>query len=116
MDSFAALVIGNSLYDSCDSFPRLGHCRGDAEELFTLLTEPPTGLFPAKRSRLQFDLTIDAFRSELKNFFGIVERTDFVFLYFACHGRIVGRGRLFLAMRDSQEDDLVSSAFDVNTL
>src|SRR5947209_16161393 len=112
----SAFVLGNSNYKNKRSFPPLPHCRRDAEEIFSVVTEPPTGIFDKSTSMSRFDLSHNHLLKELSKFFAAIKKHDTVLIYFACHGRKFGKNHFALAMTDTQENNLAGTAFDVALL
>jgi hypothetical protein len=90
--------------------PRLDRLRSpvhDVEVIAGLLGDPVIGGYDV---RLLLDPTEHEVRLELARLLRLAARSDHLLLFFACHGRRDRDGQLYLAMTDTDVDDLPATA------
>jgi uncharacterized caspase-like protein len=112
----AAFVLGNSKYVDDAAFPEIKHCKDDARAVFHLITTPPTGLFEPELSKELINVTVEKVADELALFFEPLSKDDFVFMFFAGHGRSLNQKHLALAMQNTKDGRLTRTALDVNMI
>ena len=112
----AAFVLGNSNYDDETAFPEIKHCKDDARAIFHLITTPPTGLFELELSKELVDVTVEKARDELDLFFDPLSKDDFVFMFFAGHGRSLSSKHIALAMQNTKDGRLARTALDASMI
>jgi formylglycine-generating enzyme required for sulfatase activity len=102
-----ALIIGNDKYTD----PKLSQLKtpvNDARKLASVLRDPEIGNFD--EAILLINKTEKEIRRAISTF--LVDKTsdDLVLLYFSGHGQLDDRGRLFLALKDTQTNILGATA------
>ncbi|MCB0180428.1 MAG: caspase family protein, partial [Anaerolineae bacterium] len=106
-----ALIIGNSEYDD-PALARLVTPGGDAADLAAVLRDPQIGGFEAVETLLNQPLT--KVRRAIAHFFARRKPDDLLLLYFSGHGVLDDRGRLFLALKDTEHEVLRGTALSAN--
>ncbi len=107
MSQKLALIIGNSQYDDT-SLSRLKTPDADVNALAEVLRAPDVGSFDAVATLVNQPAT--AVRREVARFFGQKTRDDLLVLYFSGHGVLDDRGRLYLAVKDTERELLSGTA------
>ncbi len=104
-----ALIIGNSLY-SDPSLSRLQAPEADVSGLAEILRDPQVCAFDDVLTLVnQPYVTV---RREIARFFANRTRDDLLLLYFSGHGLKDDRGRLYLAVRDTERELLDATAIE----
>ena len=111
-----AFVLGNGFYKSKREFPNINYATKDAVRTFQTLTVYPTGLFSPDKLVIAKNVSFQKLRIHLREFFARVKREDFVLMYFACHAKRIGGGRLVLAMTNTKPTELVATGVVVDDL
>ena len=107
MSQKLALIIGNSQYDDT-SLSRLKTPDADVKALAEVLRAPDVGSFDTVTTLVNQPAT--AVRREVARFFGQKTRDDLLVLYFSGHGVLDDRGRLYLAVKDTERELLSGTA------
>ena len=104
-----ALIIGNSEYDD-QSLARLVTPAADVGNLADVLNSPDIGGFDEVVSLVnEASITV---RREIARFFKGKRRDDLLLLYFSGHGVLDDRGKLYLAVKDTERDLLKGTAIE----
>ena len=102
-----ALVIGNSEYHDA-TLSRLRTPEADARLLAAALRDSAIGGFDDVQELINQDE--GSIRRAISAFFFKKKSDDTLLLYFSCHGVLDAKGRLFLAAKDTQRDQLKATA------
>jgi hypothetical protein len=106
-----ALIIGNSEY-SDSKLARLRTPDSDVNALADVLRNPGLGSFDEVEVLLNHDSTL--VRKTITKFFSNKKRDDLLLLYFSGHGVLDDRGRLFLAVKDTEHHLLRGTSLPAN--
>ena len=106
-----ALVIGNSEYDD-GTLAQLKTPVTDTQALAAALNDPKLGQFDDVT--LIVNQTELATRRGISQFFAQKKPDDLVVLYFSCHGILDDRGRLYLAVKDTQHELLKATGISAS--
>jgi len=101
-----ALIIANEFY----SDPALSDLPGadaDARELHKVLADPELGNFDVQ---VLANVNLSVCMREIERFLSRADPDDLLLLHLSCHGKKDARGRLYMAMADSEIEYLASSA------
>lgn len=101
-----ALIIGNDQYTDA-KLSRLKTPTEDARELEKVISNEKIGGFESYSLVNKNEAEI---RREISEFLGSKKPDDLVLVYFSGHGVLDGRGRLFLAFKDTQSNNLSGTA------
>ena len=107
MSKRLALIIGNSLYRDT-TLSRLVSPDADVGALTDALLDPELGGFDDVK--LLVNSASYIVRTEIVNFFSRKTRTDLLLFYFSGHGVLDDRGRLYLAVKDTDTKALRAKA------
>jgi ABC-type glycerol-3-phosphate transport system substrate-binding protein/outer membrane protein assembly factor BamD (BamD/ComL family) len=102
-----ALIIGNSLYRD-KTLSKLSSPDADVGALTDTLLDPSLGGFDDVK--LLVNSASHIVRREIFNFFSRKTRTDMLLFYFTGHGVLDDRGRLYLALKDTDTKALRGTA------
>jgi uncharacterized caspase-like protein len=102
-----ALIIGNSEYED-PSLARLVTPGEDAADLAEILRNPHIGGFDQVAALI--NEPFPTIRRAIAHFFTKKNRDDLLLLYFSGHGVLDDRGRLYLALKDTERDLLSGTA------
>lgn len=111
MSKRLALIIGNSLYRDT-TLSRLVSPDADVGALTDALLDPELGGFDDVK--LLVNSASYIVRTEIVNFFSRKTRTDLLLFYFSGHGVLDDRGRLYLAVKDTDTKALRAKAIPAN--
>ena len=106
-----ALVIGNSEYDDA-TLARLKSPITDTQALAKALNDPQLGQFDSVTSLVNQPEPV--MRRGISQFLAQKKPDDLVLLYFSCHGILDERGRLYLAVKDTQRDLLKATGISAS--
>ncbi len=107
MSKRLALIVGNSLYRD-ETLSRLTSPDADVGALTDTLLAPELGGFDDLK--LLVNSASHIVRREIFNFFSKKSRTDLLLFYFTGHGVLDERGRLYLALKDTDTKALRGTA------
>ena len=107
MSKRLALIIGNSLYRD-KTLSKLSSPDADVGALTDTLLDPSLGGFDDVK--LLVNSASHIVRREIFNFFSRKTRTDMLLFYFTGHGVLDDRGRLYLALKDTDTKALRGTA------
>jgi sigma-B regulation protein RsbU (phosphoserine phosphatase) len=107
-----ALIIGNDTYDD-PRFKPLCAPIADVKQLTEVLADPRIGSFTVQQIVNEQESTISRI---LERFFRNREREDLLLVHFSGHGIKDINGRLFLAVRDTNPEELNSSSIPARFL
>ena len=102
-----ALVISNSEFDD-PTLTKLVRSTADVEELLSVLQDPEIGRFDEVTTLV--NEPADVVRRAISHFFTESHRDDLLLLYFIGHAAVSSRGRLYLAMINTEHDLLTGTA------
>ena len=102
-----ALIIGNNQYND-PKLARLKTPAADAQALANVLSDQNIGSFDSVLS--QVNRTETHVRRNISTFLSSKKLEDLVLVYFSGHGILDDRGRLFLALKDTQTRLLTATA------
>lgn len=102
-----ALIIGNSVYQD-KTLERLKTPDADVGALYDVLKDSDLGGFDDVK--LLVNVTSTTVRRAISEFFSQKARDDLLLLYFTGHGVLDDRGRLYLAVKNTNRDYLRASA------
>lgn len=100
-----ALLIGNNEFSEPETFLQLRTPVNDVLDLSAILREH--GNFEIVNTLL--DKNSDTIKKAIENFYNLAERGDLTLLYYSGHGYRDKGGRLYLAARDTQTSQLLST-------
>ena len=106
MSSRSALIVANGDYESA-KLRRLRAPSRDADALERVLRDPGIGDFDVELLRDQPEYVL---RRRIARFFADRRREDLLLVHISCHGLKDDDGHLFFAARDTEFDDLDSTA------
>ena len=107
-----ALIVGINDYED-PSFERLKYAETDARAVYNLLIDPDICEFDKENVLLLIGESKSQVERSLEGLLNDAEPDDFVFIYFAGHGKLDRSGSLCLAAKDTLTTRLLSSSVNL---